>query len=236
VEPGVLPPAREGHQQRLNTVFSDREQDVRRRQLDAPGFDLARLTPGRRASSTATTRRVGTSTRTGSWCAPPTSATPPRTRSGSATSAGRARAHPAGRREPRLLRGDRSRLAQPDRAPRAGHQRADGGARGLLRSRLAALKSSSSGHPDGNPEDGTARGFDAIVDNPLFAGGPFSFWQRQGIKLTGTNVNLVNRFSLLPDLRSSKDEGRRTSSTPASSSFNLGVSGRLTPNSPSTPT
>jgi len=36
------------------------------------------------------------------------------------------------------------------------------------------------------PRGRTARGFDAIVDNPLFAGGPFSFWQRQGIKLTGT--------------------------------------------------
>ena len=82
---------------------------------------------------------------------------------------------------------------------------------------------------DGNPEDGTARGFDAIVDNPLFAGGPFSFWQRQGIKLTGTNVNLVNRFSLLPDLRSSKDEGQANFVNPGIFIFNLGVSGRLTP-------
>jgi hypothetical protein len=82
---------------------------------------------------------------------------------------------------------------------------------------------------DGNPEDGTARGFDAIFDNPRFVGGPFSFWQRQGIKLTGTNVNLVNRFSLLPNLRSSKDEGQENFVNPGIFIFNVGVFGRLTP-------
>ncbi|HLY37875.1 MAG TPA: hypothetical protein VKU61_07555 [Candidatus Binatia bacterium] len=82
---------------------------------------------------------------------------------------------------------------------------------------------------DDNPEDGKAHGFDSIFDNPEFAGGPFSFWQRQGIKLTGTNVNLVNRFSLLPDLRSSKDEGQANFVNPGLFLFNVGVSGRLTP-------
>ncbi len=61
---------------------------------------------------------------------------------------------------------------------------------------------------DAKPTDGTARGFDSILDNPRFAGGPFSFWNRQGIPLTQTGVNLVNRNSLLPDLKSSKDEGQ----------------------------
>ncbi len=32
---------------------------------------------------------------------------------------------------------------------------------------------------DGNSTDGTGRGFDTIVDNPNFTGGPFSFWSRQ---------------------------------------------------------
>ena len=82
---------------------------------------------------------------------------------------------------------------------------------------------------DPHPEDGTARGFDSIFDNPLFVGGPFSFWQRQGIKLPGTNVNLVNRFSLLPDLRSSKDEGQQNFVNPGIFIFNVGVFGRLTP-------
>jgi hypothetical protein len=82
---------------------------------------------------------------------------------------------------------------------------------------------------DRNPTDGHATGFDAITDDPLFAGGSASFWQRQGIKLTGTNVNLVNRFSLLPTLRSSKDEGQANFVNPGIFIYTLGVSGRLTP-------
>jgi hypothetical protein len=54
---------------------------------------------------------------------------------------------------------------------------------------------------DGDLRNKHATGFDSILDNPNFAGGPFSFWQHQAIPLFGTN--LVNRFSLLPDLRSS---------------------------------
>jgi hypothetical protein len=54
---------------------------------------------------------------------------------------------------------------------------------------------------DGDVRNKHATGFDSILDNPNFAGGPFSFWQHQAIPLFGTN--LVNRFSLLPDLRTS---------------------------------
>ncbi|HEY2798250.1 MAG TPA: hypothetical protein VGK26_10210 [Thermoanaerobaculia bacterium] len=61
---------------------------------------------------------------------------------------------------------------------------------------------------DSNPTDGQARGFSAVLDNPRFAGGPFSFWNRQAIPLTQTGVKLVNANSLFPDLRSSKDEGQ----------------------------
>ena len=82
---------------------------------------------------------------------------------------------------------------------------------------------------DRNPTDGTARGFDAIVDNPLFAGGPFSFWQRQGIKLADTNVNLTSPFSLLPSLRSSKSEGQANFVNPGLFLFNTGVAAKLTP-------
>src|ERR1019366_4911944 len=55
---------------------------------------------------------------------------------------------------------------------------------------------------DKDPSDGQARGFDAIFDNPSIAGGPFSFWNREGIRLAGTLVDLVGRNSLLPSLRS----------------------------------
>ena len=36
---------------------------------------------------------------------------------------------------------------------------------------------------DGDPDDDKATGFDAILDNPNIAGGPFSFWNRQGLRL-----------------------------------------------------
>ncbi|MBW3565240.1 MAG: hypothetical protein KY459_10985 [Acidobacteria bacterium] len=61
---------------------------------------------------------------------------------------------------------------------------------------------------DDSIPDRDATGFDAIFDNPNFAGGGFSFWNRLGIRLAGTGVGLVHRGSLLPDLSSSKDEGQ----------------------------
>ena len=60
---------------------------------------------------------------------------------------------------------------------------------------------------DGDPDDDEARGFDAILDNPNFAGGPFSFWNRQGIRLTqppsGSSAEAAAAL-----LRSSKTEGQ----------------------------
>ncbi|MGE0682911.1 MAG: Ig-like domain-containing protein [Candidatus Binatia bacterium] len=82
---------------------------------------------------------------------------------------------------------------------------------------------------DGDPLDSRGHGFDAIFDNPLFAGGGFSFWNRLGIKLTGTGVNLVNRGSLIPDLRSSKEEGQPNFVNPGLHLFNVGVDAELTP-------
>ena len=43
---------------------------------------------------------------------------------------------------------------------------------------------------------------------PEFAGGIFSFWNRESIRLTGSGVALNPGDSLLPDLRSNKDEGQ----------------------------
>jgi hypothetical protein len=59
---------------------------------------------------------------------------------------------------------------------------------------------------DGNINNSHANGFDTILDAPNFAGGQFSFWNRQQIPLLG--VNLVQRLSLVPDLRSSKIQGQ----------------------------
>src|SRR5207248_1490246 len=55
---------------------------------------------------------------------------------------------------------------------------------------------------------GRARGFDSIVDLPNCAGGLFSFWNREGIRLLGSGVLLTTPGSLIPSLRASKEEGQ----------------------------
>jgi hypothetical protein len=97
--------------------------------------------------------------------------------------------------------------------------------RDWYRPKLALLWASG----DGDPTDRTARGFDAIFDNPSFAGGGFSFWNRLGIRLAGTGVALVHRGSLLPSLKSSKDEGQPNFVNPGLLLFSAGVDLELTP-------
>jgi Carboxypeptidase regulatory-like domain len=80
-----------------------------------------------------------------------------------------------------------------------------------------------------NPESGHARGFDAIEDFPEFAGGIFSLWNREGIRLTGTDVGLTSPDSLLPSLRSDKDEGQANFVNPGIFLANLGTDFDLTP-------
>ncbi len=82
---------------------------------------------------------------------------------------------------------------------------------------------------DGNSEDGTATGFDTIVDNPNFTGGPFSYWTRQGFNLGGTMVNLKQRSSLIPNLRTSKTEGQANFVNPGVFIAGLGAEFDLTP-------
>jgi len=80
---------------------------------------------------------------------------------------------------------------------------------------------------DSNPTDGTARGFDTIFDKPNFVGSGFSFWNRQGIRLLGTG--LVQRESLIPNLRSSKIEGKANFVNPGIVILNVGVDIEMTP-------
>lgn len=79
---------------------------------------------------------------------------------------------------------------------------------------------------DSNPNDKNATGFDTIFDNPQFAGGQFSYWQRQQIKLFG--VELTNRFSLVPDLRATKTEGQQNFVNPGLQLINLGMDAEVT--------
>ena len=82
---------------------------------------------------------------------------------------------------------------------------------------------------DKNPIDDRATGFDAILDDPNFVGGQFSYWNRQGIRLVSTEVGLVQPNSLLPSLRSSKIEGQANFVNPGIQIFNAGVDVEVTP-------
>ncbi|HEV8048598.1 MAG TPA: carboxypeptidase regulatory-like domain-containing protein [Terriglobales bacterium] len=75
----------------------------------------------------------------------------------------------------------------------------------------------------------TARGFDTIVDETNFAGGAFSFFDQQGIRLTSTGIALTNPGSLLVSLRSNKEEGQANFVNPGIYIFNAGADFNLTP-------
>ena len=97
--------------------------------------------------------------------------------------------------------------------------------RDWLRPRLALFYATG----DRDPRDRTAHGFDSIFDAPAFAGGGFSFFNRLGIRLAGTGVALVERGSLLPSLRSSKDEGQPNYVNPGVQIASAGLDVDVTP-------
>ncbi len=63
---------------------------------------------------------------------------------------------------------------------------------------------------DGNPFDSTHQGFDAVFENPLFAGADTSFWIRQSIPLAGGGrvIAINGRNGILNTLRPSKEQGQ----------------------------
>lgn len=95
--------------------------------------------------------------------------------------------------------------------------------RDWVRFRLSGLFSSG----DGDIRNRVATGFDTILDNPNFAGGEFSFWQRQQIPIFGVNVS--QRNSLIPDLRSSKIQGQSNFVNPGLWLVNGGIDLDITP-------
>jgi Carboxypeptidase regulatory-like domain len=94
-----------------------------------------------------------------------------------------------------------------------------------MRYRISAFYTSG----DANPRDSRARGFDSVLDLPNFAGGIFSFWDREGIRLTGSGVLLTSPGSLIPNLRSSKDEGQSEFINPGIFLANAGADFNVTP-------
>ncbi len=82
---------------------------------------------------------------------------------------------------------------------------------------------------DSNPRGSRATGFDSIADAPDFAGGIFSFWNREGIRLTGSGLALTQDESLLDNLRTDKFEGQANFVNPGLILVNTGADIDLTP-------
>lgn len=93
-----------------------------------------------------------------------------------------------------------------------------------VRYRIAAFYTSG----DHNPQDGKARGFDAIVDNPNFAGGRFSFFDTEGLRLASTPLGLKDERSLIPSLRTTF-QGQSNFVNPGLTLYNTGLDFDITP-------
>lgn len=80
-----------------------------------------------------------------------------------------------------------------------------------IRARLSFLYASG----DDNPYDDKSRGFDAIFENPQFAGADTSYWIRQAVPLIGGGrVALSARNGALNSLRTSKEHGQSNFTNP----------------------
>jgi len=90
--------------------------------------------------------------------------------------------------------------------------------------------SGDSSYRYGPTRSSTAHGFDTIVDDTNFAGGAFSFWDQQQIGLLSTGVTLTTPASLLPALRSNKEEGQANFVNPGIYIFTAGADFNLTTN------
>ncbi|MDQ4087922.1 MAG: hypothetical protein M3177_07945 [Pseudomonadota bacterium] len=96
-----------------------------------------------------------------------------------------------------------------------------------IRLRGAALFASG----DGDPYDNVERGFDAIFENPIFAGADTSYWIRQGIPFIGGGraVSVNGRNGILASLRSSKEQGQSNFNNPGTILLGVGADFDLTP-------
>jgi hypothetical protein len=95
------------------------------------------------------------------------------------------------------------------------------------RFRLSGLYASG----DDNPYDKTEHGFDAIFEDPVFAGADTSYWIRQSIPFAGGGraVGVNGRNGVLADLRSSKEEGQSNFNNPGTILLGGGADVDLTP-------
>ncbi len=95
------------------------------------------------------------------------------------------------------------------------------------RFRFSALYASG----DANPYDNTEGGFDAIFENPVFAGADTSYWIRQSIPFAGGGrvIGINGRNGILNSLRSSKEQGQSNFNNPGTILVGAGADFDLTP-------
>jgi hypothetical protein len=96
-----------------------------------------------------------------------------------------------------------------------------------MRFRLSGLYASG----DGDPNDDTENGFDAIFENPIFAGADTSYWIRQTIPFAGGGrvISISGRNGILNSLRSSKEQGQSNFNNPGTMLVGAGADFDLTP-------
>lgn len=95
-----------------------------------------------------------------------------------------------------------------------------------VRLRLSGLYASG----DKDPFDDRSQGFDAIFENPQFAGADTSFWIRQPVaNIGGGGVALSGRNGVLNSLRTSKEQGQSNFLNPGTTLLGVGADFDLTP-------
>ena len=84
---------------------------------------------------------------------------------------------------------------------------------------------------DDDPYDDTEKGYDAVFENPVFAGADTSYWIRQSIPFAGGGraVFLNGRNGILNSLRSSKEQGQSNFNNPGLMLAGAGADFDLTP-------
>ena len=96
-----------------------------------------------------------------------------------------------------------------------------------MRFRLSGLYASG----DSKPYDNTETGFDAVFENPIFAGADTSYWIRQTIPFAGGGraISVNGRNGILNSLRSSKEQGQSNFNNPGTMLAGAGADFDLTP-------
>jgi hypothetical protein len=85
---------------------------------------------------------------------------------------------------------------------------------------------------DKEPFDKRSTGYDAIFENPIFAGADTNYWFRQNMPLIGGGgVTLTGRNSMIPSLRSSRELGQSNFDGPGLRLIGIGGDFDLTPQS-----